>query len=274
MALIGNYSVWNKTPGRSLAANATAHTAGAGTNSSTKPSIMKFSDWRKFNWNDQSGGTFVTLTKTAARPRGYYPQGAFALPSVAGEMAAFLTGDGAETGTMGSAINIDTGSNIVGSGDLSATAQLIVQLVASLTGAGDITTANLQALLAMVANLTGDGSLSGNTDGSLGNMTTALSGTATITAVTNALGNMSADIVSSSALSPESLAQALLDDSPIETGYSLRETLRLILSSAVAELSGAGGSTITIRDINNTVDRIIMAVDGTGNRTGGTYDVS
>ena len=54
----------------------------------------------------------------------------------------------------------------------------------------------------------------------------------------------------------------------------MRESLRLILSALVGKLSGAPGTTITIRDINDQIDRIVATVDSNGNRTAVTKDVS
>jgi hypothetical protein len=46
----------------------------------------------------------------------------------------------------------------------------------------------------------------------------------------------------------------------------VREALRLLLASQVGKLSGAEGTEITIRDINDLVDRIVATVDESGNR--------
>lgn len=64
------------------------------------------------------------------------------------------------------------------------------------------------------------------------------------------------------------LADALLDRaSGIETSMTLRQALRLILSSSAAKSSGAATSTFTIRDINDTKDRLTVTTDADGNRT-------
>jgi hypothetical protein len=63
-------------------------------------------------------------------------------------------------------------------------------------------------------------------------------------------------------------------DSDIETNYSLKDTLRLILSSTAGKLSGASSTSISIRDVNDTKNRIVATVDSSGNRTSLTYDVS
>lgn len=71
------------------------------------------------------------------------------------------------------------------------------------------------------------------------------------------------------------LADALLDRaSGVETSYTPRQALRLILASASGKLSGAGTPTILIRNVNDTKTRITAGVDGVGNRTSISTDVS
>jgi hypothetical protein len=68
---------------------------------------------------------------------------------------------------------------------------------------------------------------------------------------------------------------AVLDRSAgVETNFTLRQALRLILSSTVAKLSGAATSTVTIRDINDTKARITATVDADGNRSAVSTDVT
>ena len=65
----------------------------------------------------------------------------------------------------------------------------------------------------------------------------------------------------------------LIMESIVENGYTLEQSVRLMLSALVAELSGAPSGPIVIRDINDTKDRISMPVDASGNRIGpATYD--
>jgi hypothetical protein len=63
-----------------------------------------------------------------------------------------------------------------------------------------------------------------------------------------------------------------LDGVATEGTTNARQTLALILDALVAVLSGvpAAGTpgTVTIRDVGNTADRLLIAVDGNGNRTG------
>jgi len=65
-----------------------------------------------------------------------------------------------------------------------------------------------------------------------------------------------------------------LYDAPIENNYTLKEVLRLIAAATAGKLSGAGTTTISIRDINDTKDRIVATVDSNGNRTSITKDVT
>lgn len=72
-----------------------------------------------------------------------------------------------------------------------------------------------------------------------------------------------------------SVADALLDRSAgIETGYTPRQALRLVLSALAGKLSGAAGLTISIRDIGDTKNRIVATVDASGNRTALTLDAT
>jgi len=68
-------------------------------------------------------------------------------------------------------------------------------------------------------------------------------------------------------------ADALLDrTSGIETSWTLRQALRIILSSVGAKLSGAATTTVTIRDVGDVKNRIVATVDADGNRSALTLD--
>lgn len=70
-------------------------------------------------------------------------------------------------------------------------------------------------------------------------------------------------------------ADALLDRSNgIETSFTLRQALRLVLSALAGKLSGAATTTVVIRDVNDAKNRITATVDTDGNRTSITTDVS
>ena len=70
-------------------------------------------------------------------------------------------------------------------------------------------------------------------------------------------------------------ADALLDRvAGVETGLTVRQALRLLVGAFAGRLSGAGTGTETVRDYNNSKNRLIYTVDVNGNRTGVTTDVT
>jgi hypothetical protein len=60
----------------------------------------------------------------------------------------------------------------------------------------------------------------------------------------------------------------------VETGYTLRQALRIMAAALAGELSGAATTTITIRNITDTKARITAVVDADGNRSSLTLDAS
>jgi hypothetical protein len=73
----------------------------------------------------------------------------------------------------------------------------------------------------------------------------------------------------------DSIAAALLNLADgIETGYTVKQTLRLELAVLAGKISGAPSSPILIRDVNDSKNRVTAAVDADGNRTAVTLDVS
>lgn len=52
------------------------------------------------------------------------------------------------------------------------------------------------------------------------------------------------------------------------------EALRIILAAMVGKATGGGTATVTFRDVGDTKDRIVLTVDGSGNRSAVTLDAS
>lgn len=87
-------------------------------------------------------------------------------------------------------------------------------------------------------------------------------------------GQMLTDIWQASA-PVSSIASGILDASNVESNLTVRQALKLIAAATAGKISGAGGSTITIRNaVADTDNRIVATVDGNGNRTAITYDLS
>lgn len=60
----------------------------------------------------------------------------------------------------------------------------------------------------------------------------------------------------------------------VETSITPRQALRLILAAAAGKISGAGTTTITIRNVGDTKTRITATTDSAGNRSAVTTDVT
>lgn len=70
-------------------------------------------------------------------------------------------------------------------------------------------------------------------------------------------------------------ADALLDRTAgVETGRTIRQAMRIVLSALAGLGSGLGTATVKYRDTNDSIDRITATVDASGNRTAITLDAS
>lgn len=65
------------------------------------------------------------------------------------------------------------------------------------------------------------------------------------------------------------IADAVLDE-VVETGWTLRELVRILAAYAAGRTSGSGTTSVAIRDILNTKNRITASLDEDGNRVGVT----
>lgn len=191
---------------------------------------------------------------------------------------------------------------LTGSGDLAAIGGLIVQLIADLSGDGQITNADVKAFLAAVANITGSGGVSAADLEGLGALISALTGSGTTaTSTLTGTGELNADlVVTGTGLTTANVGQAVwaalaasnngvgtmgekLNDAGsgsnpwteiIESGLSAAEILRIVAAALAGQVSGAGTGTETFKGLDETTDRIISTVDNDGNRTSVTVDGS
>jgi hypothetical protein len=71
------------------------------------------------------------------------------------------------------------------------------------------------------------------------------------------------------------IADGLLDRTAgVETNFTVRQALRVILAALAGKVSGGGTASVVIRDTNDSKDRISATVDVDGNRTAVSYDKS
>lgn len=94
-------------------------------------------------------------------------------------------------------------------------------------------------------------------------------------AIASAQSTITAAIDALNDLSAAAAATGILDAADgIETGLTLRQAMRLVTAASAGKVSGADTSTVTIRNVGDTKDRITATVDESGNRTAVTTDVS
>jgi len=252
MSLIGNYSVLNKSCGRWLAGNSTAHASGVGTNTATCSARLKWADWRNFSMQDRAAGT-GSIQNLAAKPNGYYPPGAWALPSKAGNVSRYgglisisISGSGA------------LGRNIDGSTTISLTASGTGQLVVSgmgsftmnVTGSGSIV-ATRAAVGSFTASLSASGALLGK-----GNITGTTTLTLTAAATRYATGELAGDFSANYEFSPDNLARAVWDALAAEYGVngSFGEYVSAIKAKTDSlTFTVAGKVDSNIKYVNNTL---------------------
>lgn len=91
---------------------------------------------------------------------------------------------------------------------------------------------------------------------------------------TPAGASVSADIAAiTAAVDADDLADALLDRADaIETAWTLRQALRVILAALGGKVSGANTNSPTFRNATDTKNRITAVTDASGNRTSVTLD--
>lgn len=203
-------------------------------------------------------------------PYGYRNEYAWLQPQKNGGLKSVNEVEGVASASFAIAGGKNGEATISGSGALTATGGLVVSGTASIAGSVSISASVLAAL-----NGTASISCSGSVTATLvakGWGIAALTGSATITATRYATGTLEADITPFTELSPTSLANAVWAQA-LEAGYTAEEMMRVMAAALAGEVSGAGTSTVTIRDIADTTDRIVASVDGSGNRTAVTLDV-
>lgn len=228
--LVGNYSVLQKGPGRFVAGSTTS------VEGQVRSNFSKSGANRNRFYVDQ---TTVALALYAI-PTGTYPDIAWLIPQISGQIASTqpIQGAGTQTGTLAGGLNAAAG--LTGSGDItSAIAQLVISMAANLAGDGTVSAADLRGYLQASANLSGSGDLTAAA-AALAWMSAATDGTGSITNATPyASGNMSADILSYSALTPEGIRDAVWN--AIAANYDLNATMGELLHNAAAGGGGGGG---------------------------------
>jgi hypothetical protein len=206
-----------------------------------------------------------------------YPSGrvhpySWSMPFKPGGMASVLDAQGVATvsGAMAAGINI------TGTSDGVATTSGVGQLVVSGTGTADgvaTVSGNLQAALIGTGAADGTSTASGTLQ-ALGWAVGASDGVATVTGTLTATGKLVGSIAPAVELDAATFSTYLLDQEDVESGLTLRKALRLIAASTAGKVSGAEGTTVTIKNaVADSKARMVVSCDADGNRSVITYDL-
>jgi hypothetical protein len=210
----------------------------------------------------------------AAVPDGHLAYSAWVLPLKPGGMSSTNEAVGISGLTAFGAMGVNAETLIEGLSSFSGIGELVVSAIAVIAGTSSLS-GNVIAALQAAANLAGLSSAIGSL-AALGHAIATLEGFASSTIVIRATGQLDAhiEIGATGTLTASAIADEILDASMVETGLSVRETLRLCVAALAGKIAGANGSTITIRNaVADDTDRIVATVDVNGNRTAITYDL-
>lgn len=90
-----------------------------------------------------------------------------------------------------------------------------------------------------------------------------------------AIASDAIDTAKVSAGAVNKIADGLLDrSSGVESGLTPRQALRVALAALAGKLSGAATTTVTVRNIGDSLDRIVATVDADGNRSAVTLNLA
>jgi hypothetical protein len=205
MALVGNYSNYNKLPLKYTGAAGPGNTVTI--HAGNQSNFVQSGRRRNRMMQDQT----TTALTLYALPNGSYPSLSWFIPQKAGQIGSSnqIYGKGVSSGNL--AGGLPTDADLTGSGDITnGNLTLIAQLIASLTGAGDVTPPpSLIGKLELISNnLTGAGAVAATLT-AFASVQASLTGAGSLSLVPYATGDLAANITGQSVLSPESLASAV-----------------------------------------------------------------
>lgn len=209
-------------------------------------------------WQDATAGDFTTASSIG---KSLYTGNV----APGGTNGLFIAGTNAAT-TITTALTTTFTGNLTGS-------------VGSVTGAVGSVTGAVGSVTGAVGSVTGAvGSVTGNVGGNVGGSVASVTAGVTVTTNNDKTGYTASTVGDKTGYAltsgeRTSIADALLDESNgVETSLTLRQATRLMLAALSGKLSGAGTTTVTIRNVGDTKNRIVATVDATGNRSAVTTD--
>lgn len=212
MALIGNYTVLNKNPGRAFAGSTVSDS--------------------RAQWNKSGPARnlfFSGMDQKTALPEGAEPPYSWLIAMVAGGMSARLTASSSISAYAVKGLSMEAA--IAGSSDLTASATNIVQMTAALFGTSTVT-AGMVGVVTLAATIAGNGNLTAGLS-MIASMQAALSGSGSLTANLKGKANMAANIfVNSGAATTNELVAAIW--SAVAANNNIAGTMGAKLNAASA----------------------------------------
>lgn len=204
---------------------------------------------------------------------GTLPPGTALMPQKSGGMASRsqINGTGLATSSITGGVNGE--ATITGTGDItSAVAQLVISMVATITGETSLSSADLRGYLNAVASLSGGGDINASV-AALAWASAALSSEGSITnAQPYATGTLEATIRGYSDLTPEGIRDKVWA-AVIDAGYSADQILKLLAAQAAGNGTNLEGSNPTFKNLDGTITRI-SGTYSAGTRTINSIDVT
>ncbi|MEO8094705.1 MAG: hypothetical protein ABI632_07205, partial [Pseudolysinimonas sp.] len=255
MALLGNYSVLRKSPGRFFGGSTVSPQVQVRSNFNTPGSSRNqyLSDQRKgFNyWN--------------ATPHGYVPPGSWIIAQVSGGLASDTQIGGSGSIVANLAGGLYATAALAGTSSVTANLNALGILVAALAGTSALS-ATMSALAALAAGLTGTGSVSAAIVG-LGVITADLSGFGDITAATmSAVVSITADLLGSGTISSAAIG-GVYDIVAALTGAGSVTADMSATGNVAATLAGTSSLTASL----NALGGLVASLVGAGTLTADIY---
>ncbi len=212
------------------------------------------------------------IDKKGGYPNGHLTPSAWLMPQKAGSLSAYTSNVGTGTATASGSLGVNAEGAAYGDSVAVAVGDLIVSAFGTALGSG-AATGNVIAALFGVGAATG----SGSADALIGALAWAIGnaqGTSSATLTPYARGLMSGSTAAATeTLTADQVALAV-HKYVVESGMSFEEMMRVQFAVMAGKVSGAGTSSEHFRNIDDTKDRLVVAADEFGNRTGITIDGS
>lgn len=219
---------------------------------------------------DEANSSAYTGRNKSDWPNGYGAGYAYHLAPKAGGLGSVnnLTGAAIVTGAISQGINLASTINGVatmGTPSLS----MVVSLAASLAGAASVT-ASAQATLALAASLAGTSSVTAGLK-ILAQLVATINGAASVSANLKGKLSMEADIqVNQSNAEAAQIANAVWS-AIAEGSYTHGQIMQILAAVAAGKTTitdlGGGDAEVTIRDLNDTADRVFAEMTGSERTT-------